>query len=71
MNLLKKLESFDFKRYLKEFKIQSKLGQGGFGTVYLAQHFITKELVAIKKIPISEKIVADKVGEVFNEAKSL
>jgi serine/threonine protein kinase len=48
-----------------------KLGQGGFGTVYLARHYLSKEEIAIKRIIINHGIPADKINEVFKEAKNL
>jgi len=45
---------FDYANISKQYKILEKLGQGGFGKVYKAQHIITKQLVAIKYIDITQ-----------------
>jgi serine/threonine protein kinase len=45
---------FDYANILKQYKVLEKLGQGGFGKVYKAQHIATKQLVAIKYIDITQ-----------------
>lgn len=42
-----------------------KLGEGGFGIVYLGKHFLSNEEVAIKRITVSSNLPADKVEKVF------
>lgn len=45
---------FNFANILRQYKVMDKLGQGGFGKVYRAQHIATGQLVAIKYIDITE-----------------
>lgn len=50
-NLLKMTslgEEFDRNSGLSEYEVITKLGEGGFGNVSLAQHKLTKEKCAIK-----------------------
>lgn len=65
------LENFNYKLYIKEFRKLKKLGEGGFGVVYLGKHSISGEEIAVKIISVSTSITADKVNEVFKEAKNL
>lgn len=53
------------------FKNQKKLGQGGFGIVYLGQHMITGEKVAIKLMMPNHITKASEAGKVFKEAQVL
>jgi len=32
----------------KKYSIVKKLGEGSFGTIYLAEHIATKQLIAVK-----------------------
>jgi eukaryotic-like serine/threonine-protein kinase len=41
-------EEFDRNSGLSEYDVVTKLGEGGFGNVSLAQHKLTKEKFAIK-----------------------
>lgn len=49
--LFKSLFSFDFRRY---FKIKRKLGEGGFGKVYLVARKADSRLLAVKKLDKSK-----------------
>ena len=50
----------------KKYKILSKLGEGSFGMVYLAQNKYTKEKVAMKEIKKSNKVLLSD-GEIRDE----
>jgi serine/threonine protein kinase len=41
---------FDYEVYLRMFKEVRKLGEGGYGQVFLRRHMITSEEYAIKFI---------------------
>lgn len=41
-------ESFDYNTFLKLFKSIQKLGEGGYGYVYLGRHILSNEQYAIK-----------------------
>lgn len=43
-------EEFDFSIYLEDFFKIKELGRGGFGKVYLGEHFATNKLYAIKQM---------------------
>ena len=45
---------FNQKSIINQFETVKQLGEGGFGSVYLAKNALTNELVAIKYIDISE-----------------
>lgn len=46
-------QDFDANSSFSEYKIIQPLGEGGFGKVSLAEHRLTKELVAIKVMKVS------------------
>jgi len=48
---------FDYSSLLNQYKVLEKLGQGGFGKVHKAEHKITKNIVAIKYIDITESSI--------------
>lgn len=54
--------------YLKMFKNIGNLGEGGFGYVYLGQHFITQETVAIKIMLPNFIEKANEANNAFKEA---
>lgn len=58
---------FDYEVYLKMFKEVKKLGEGGYGQVFLGHHIISMEEYAIKFIsPNIQK--ADEASKAFKEA---
>lgn len=58
---------FDYEVYLRMFKEVRKLGEGGYGQVFLGRHMITSEEHAIKFIqPNISK--ADEASKAFKEA---
>ena len=63
---------FKYKQILEMYTVISKLGQGGFGKVYLAEENSTKQQYAIKYIDITLFMTkADLVKEIFRESKIL
>jgi serine/threonine protein kinase len=44
-------KKIDFKVSINDFKLGKTLGEGKFGTVYMAIHKLTQSIYAIKKIP--------------------
>ena len=63
---------FKYKQILQLYTVINKLGEGGFGKVYLAEENATKQLYAIKYIDISFFMTkADLVKEIFRESKTL
>ena len=41
-------DNFDYETYIKMYRSVKKLGEGGYGLVYLGRHIITNEEFAIK-----------------------
>ena len=65
-------QKFDFSSYLCDFETLQKLGQGGFGSVYLIRHKVTREQYAAKFIDISEYMhKADQVTLALKEIQSM
>ena len=70
---------FDFSTILMQYTIMEKLGQGGFGKVYKAQHKSSNEIIAIKYIDITDYsnlflplvYYASKVNQIYKEALAL
>lgn len=61
---------FDFETYIRMFQEVKKLGEGGFGQVFLGRHVVTKQEYAIKIIhPMITK--ADEASKAFKEAQVL
>lgn len=57
---------------LKLYKNLGKLGEGGFGTVYLLEHMVSNHKVAAKFMNISEYLrKADQVEKALKESTSL
>ncbi|MBC7827982.1 MAG: protein kinase [Chitinophagaceae bacterium] len=50
-----------------QYIIQRKLGEGGMGTVYLAEDTLLERLVAIKELNISAAPVSESVGNRFQQ----
>lgn len=48
MNLYSIDEIFDFETYIKMYKNMEKLGEGGYGLVFLGKHIISGDEYAIK-----------------------
>lgn len=44
-----------YKSIKKHYLLKRKIGSGSFGVVYLAEHSLTREKVAIKFEPVSTK----------------
>lgn len=65
-------EPFNFCAILDDYDISVKIGQGGFGTVHLAEHKPTKKKYAIKYMDISSALhSAEKINGLYKEATSL
>lgn len=65
-------DDFKYKQILDMYETVRKLGQGGFGKVYLVKEKATGDLYAIKYIDITFFMSkADLVKEIFRESKTL
>ena len=61
---------FDYETYVKMFRSVKKLGEGGYGMVFLGRHTISSDEFAIKfMMPNSQK--ADEADKAFKEAQVL
>ena len=47
-------KAFDSKLIIDQYKLETLLGEGGFGRVYRAKNKLTNEVVAIKYMDLSE-----------------
>ena len=56
---------------IADFVVMGKLGQGGYGTVFLARHKGSGGLVALKTLPKTSMTSANAAERVLNEAKVL
>lgn len=63
-------EEFDKNSTLAEYEIEGRLGEGGFGSVFLAVHRRSKEKVAIKFLK-SANVQAYEVDRLYSEAETL
>ena len=65
-------KTFDFSSYLCDYDTVKKLGEGGFGSVYLVRHKVTGEEFAAKFMDISEYLnKADLVTLALKEMQSM
>lgn len=65
-------EDFKYKQILDMYKTIEKIGQGGFGKVYLCEEKATGNKVAIKHIDTTYFLSrADQVKEIFRESQTL
>jgi serine/threonine protein kinase len=56
-------------RDIYQYHIQSKLGEGGFGIVYLARHKGLDKLMALKLLPVTKKTTKDVRDRFIREAR--
>ena len=61
-------EDFDANSSFSEYQVLKLLGEGGFGKVSLAEHKLTKQLVAIKVMRVSSFGNTSEIDQVFREA---
>src|SRR5262245_12466404 len=57
--------------FVGKYKILEKLGHGGMGTVYLAEHKFMKRLVAVKVLPASKAKEESSKERFYREAKAI
>lgn len=64
-------EDFDVDSSYGEYQVIRELGEGGFGRVFLANHQVTHEPVAIKLMKSGTFNEAAQIDTVFAEAENL
>jgi MAP/microtubule affinity-regulating kinase len=64
-------ENFDKNSTLAEYEILNQLGEGGFGSVFLALHRRSKEKVAIKFLKGTALNKAHEIDKLYSEAETL
>ena len=64
-------EDFDSSSCLSEYEMSEKLGEGGFGNVFLAKHIQTGQKFAIKIIKTENIGAASDIDSIFVEAEIL
>ncbi|MCS7166402.1 MAG: serine/threonine-protein kinase [Gemmatales bacterium] len=57
--------------FISKYKILSRLGSGGMGMVFLAEHKYMKRLVAIKVLPRSRSMESSALERFYREAKAI
>jgi serine/threonine protein kinase len=57
--------------FIGKYKVLEKLGSGGMGTVYLAEHKFMKRRVAIKVLPKSKALEPSSLERFYREAKAI
>jgi serine/threonine protein kinase len=57
--------------FIGKYKILQRLGSGGMGTVFLAEHRLMKRLVAIKVLPRSRSADSSALERFYREAKAI
>ena len=57
--------------FIGKYKVLEKLGSGGMGTVYLAEHKFMKRRVAIKVLPKSRALEPSSLERFYREAKAI
>ncbi|CAI2384368.1 unnamed protein product [Moneuplotes crassus] len=63
---------FCYKAMLSLYRSVEKLGEGGFGSVFLLQHSLSEERVAAKFVDVSEHLQkANEIGKAVKESTSL
>ena len=68
---MSKGEEFDANSSFSEYQVIRPIGEGGFGKVSLAEHKLTKDLVAIKVMKVSSFGNTSQIDLVFREVESL
>lgn len=61
---------FDYETYIKMYRSVKKLGEGGYGLVYLGKHVISNEECAIKFM-MPAQLKANEADKAFKEAQVL
>lgn len=65
-------ETFNFCAILDDYKMQEKIGEGGFGYVHLATNKETNKQYAIKFMDMTQTLHnADEVNSIYKEANSI
>ncbi|MCS6976198.1 MAG: protein kinase [Gemmatales bacterium] len=57
--------------FIGKYKVLEKIGSGGMGTVYLAEHKFMKRRVAIKVLPKSRALEPSSLERFYREAKAI
>lgn len=57
--------------FIGKYKVLEKLGSGGMGTVYLAEHKFMKRRVAIKVLPKTRALEPSSLERFYREAKAI
>ena len=57
--------------FVGKYKVLERLGSGGMGTVYLAEHKLMKRRVAVKVLPRSKAMEQSSLERFYREAKAI